>query len=82
MWISSSSPAFRHCWIVCAPCTPTDFGLAAAFARATALGDRIFKIVDAASGAGVGSVGFWTKEWRDGQVYEVGWMVVPEFVDA
>jgi len=42
-------------------------------------GDRMFKIVDVASGAGVGSVGFWTKEWRDEQVYEVGWMVVPEF---
>ena len=42
-------------------------------------GDRMLKIVDAASGAGVGSVGFWTKEWRDRQVYEVGWMVVPEF---
>jgi RimJ/RimL family protein N-acetyltransferase len=42
-------------------------------------GDRMFKIVDVASGAGVGSVGFWTKEWRDEQVYEVGWMVVPAF---
>lgn len=44
-------------------------------------GDRIFRIVDRASGAGagVGSVGFWTKEWRDAQVYEIGWMVVPEF---
>ncbi len=42
-------------------------------------GDRMFKIVDVASGAGVGSVGFWAKEWRDEQVYEVGWMVVPEF---
>ena len=41
--------------------------------------DRMFKIVDVASGAGVGSVGFWTKQWRDEQVYEVGWMVVPEF---
>jgi RimJ/RimL family protein N-acetyltransferase len=41
-------------------------------------GDRMFKIVDVGSGAGVGSVGFWTKEWRGGQVYEVGWMVVPE----
>jgi RimJ/RimL family protein N-acetyltransferase len=42
-------------------------------------GDRMFKIVDVASGAGVGSVGFWSKEWRDQSVYEVGWMVVPEF---
>ena len=41
-------------------------------------GDRMFKIVDDSSGAGAGSVGFWTTEWRDEQVYEVGWMVVPE----
>jgi RimJ/RimL family protein N-acetyltransferase len=42
-------------------------------------GERMFKIVDTASGAGVGSVGYWTKEWRDEEVYEIGWMVVPEF---
>jgi RimJ/RimL family protein N-acetyltransferase len=42
-------------------------------------GDRMFKIVDLASGAGVGSVGYWTKAWRDEQVYEIGWMVVPDF---
>jgi RimJ/RimL family protein N-acetyltransferase len=42
-------------------------------------GDCMFKIVDVVSGVGVGSVGFWTKEWRDEQAYEVGWMVVPEF---
>src|SRR5262245_10020508 len=37
MWISSSSPVSRHCWIVWAPCTPTDFGWAADLAWATAL---------------------------------------------
>jgi RimJ/RimL family protein N-acetyltransferase len=42
-------------------------------------GDRMFKIVDIASGAGVGSVGFWTRTWRDEQVYEIGWMVAVEF---
>ena len=42
-------------------------------------GDRMFKIVDPASGAAVGSVGYWDKEWRDKHVYEVGWMVLPEF---
>ena len=41
--------------------------------------DRMFKIVEAASGEGVGSVGFWTKTWRDAEVYEVGWMVLPGF---
>ena len=42
-------------------------------------GDRMFKIVDVASGGAVGSVGYWDKEWHDKNVYEVGWMVLPEF---
>ena len=42
-------------------------------------GDRMLKIIYMESGGAVGSVGFWSKEWRGEQVYEVGWMVVPEF---
>ena len=42
-------------------------------------GDRMFKIIDTATGTAVGSIGFWTKEWRDEHVYEMGWMVVAEF---
>jgi RimJ/RimL family protein N-acetyltransferase len=42
-------------------------------------GDRMFKIVDAESGDALGSVGYWNKQWRDGEVYEIGWMVLPEF---
>jgi RimJ/RimL family protein N-acetyltransferase len=42
-------------------------------------GDRMFKVVEDASGEGVGSVGYWTKEWRGAEVYEIGWMVVPEY---
>jgi len=42
-------------------------------------GDRMFKIIDTATGDAAGSVGFWTKEWRGEQIYEIGWMVVPEF---
>jgi RimJ/RimL family protein N-acetyltransferase len=42
-------------------------------------GDHMLKIVDLASGTGIGSVGFWTKSWRHEQIYEVGWMVVPGF---
>jgi RimJ/RimL family protein N-acetyltransferase len=38
----------------------------------------MFKIVDEASGEPAGSVGYWEKEWRDGTVWETGWMVVPE----
>ncbi len=41
--------------------------------------DRMFKIVEVESGAGAGSVGFWTKEWQNELVYEAGWMVAPEF---
>jgi RimJ/RimL family protein N-acetyltransferase len=42
-------------------------------------GAQMFKIVETTSGAGVGSVGYWTKDWRGEEVYEIGWMVVPEF---
>jgi RimJ/RimL family protein N-acetyltransferase len=42
-------------------------------------GDRMFKIVEVDGGEGAGSVGYWAKEWREEQVYEIGWMVVPEF---
>jgi RimJ/RimL family protein N-acetyltransferase len=37
---------------------------------------RMFKIVDA-TGQGIGSVGYWDKEW-EGPAYEIGWLVVPE----
>ena len=42
-------------------------------------GSGMFKIVDDASGLGVGSVGFWDKAWRGGGVYETGWSVIPAF---
>lgn len=28
---------------------------------------------------GVGSIGYWEREWRGGQVYEMGWLVLSEF---
>jgi Acetyltransferase (GNAT) domain len=40
---------------------------------------RMFRIVDEATGDAAGSVGFWAKDWRDQQVYEIGWSVLPEF---
>lgn len=40
---------------------------------------RMFKIVDATTGAAVGSVGYWEREWQGEQVYEAGWMVIPAF---
>lgn len=42
-------------------------------------GSNQFKIVEPESGAGVGWVGFWEREWRGAQVYEIGWAVIPAF---
>jgi RimJ/RimL family protein N-acetyltransferase len=42
-------------------------------------GSGMFRIVDEPTGAGVGSVGYWERTWRDRQVYETGWMVLPAF---
>jgi RimJ/RimL family protein N-acetyltransferase len=39
----------------------------------------VFKILDAVTGQGVGSVGYWEKTWREEQVYEVGWAVLRAF---
>ncbi len=38
-----------------------------------------FKILDEASGVGVGWVGFWERDWHGAPVYEIGWAVVPAF---
>lgn len=40
---------------------------------------RMFKIVWAETGEGVGSVGYWERDWQGDQVYETGWSVIPEF---
>jgi RimJ/RimL family protein N-acetyltransferase len=39
----------------------------------------MFKIVWGPSGEGCGSVGFWERSWRERQVFEVGWSVIPAF---
>jgi RimJ/RimL family protein N-acetyltransferase len=41
--------------------------------------DRMFKIVQQATGEAVGSVGYWERTWRGEQVYEIGWSVLPAF---
>lgn len=38
-----------------------------------------FKIVDEATGEGVGWVGYWERDWKGEQVYEIGWSVLPAF---
>ena len=42
-------------------------------------GSRQYRIVDAATGEGAGYVGYWEREWRDQQVFEIGWAVIPPF---
>lgn len=42
-------------------------------------GSGQFRIVDAASRAGAGWVGYWEREWRGEQVFEIGWSVLPRF---
>lgn len=42
-------------------------------------GSRQLKIVDEATGEGVGWVGYWEKTWRGEQIYEIGWSVLPAF---
>jgi RimJ/RimL family protein N-acetyltransferase len=42
-------------------------------------GSGQFKIVDRATGEGVGWVGFWDSEWSGADVYEIGWAVTPPF---
>jgi RimJ/RimL family protein N-acetyltransferase len=39
----------------------------------------LFKIVDAETGEGAGFVGYWDKTWREQEIYEIGWAVLPAF---
>jgi RimJ/RimL family protein N-acetyltransferase len=48
-------------------------------ARYEQRGSKQFKIVDEASGDGVGWVGYWERDWLGEQVYEIGWSVLPAF---
>jgi RimJ/RimL family protein N-acetyltransferase len=39
----------------------------------------LYKIVHEETGEGVGWVGYWDKTWREQEVYEIGWAVLPAF---
>ncbi len=41
--------------------------------------DRMFKVVWGPKEEGVGSVGYWRKTWRDQSIYEMGWLILPEY---
>lgn len=51
----------------------------ARYLRTNTQHNRMFKIVVAATGAGVGSVGYWEHEWQGETIYEIGWSVLPAF---
>jgi RimJ/RimL family protein N-acetyltransferase len=52
----------------------------ARYERLAESGDnRMFKILLAATGEPVGSVGYWDSEWRGEEVYEMGWSILPAF---
>src|SRR5262245_41209242 len=57
----------------------TDEKIAERNARYAQPGSRMFKVVDEETGEAVGSVGYWEREWRGGQVWETGWFVLPAF---
>ncbi|MER6703687.1 GNAT family N-acetyltransferase [Streptomyces fumanus] len=40
---------------------------------------RMYRVVLDGGGGSVGSVGYWRREWRGGEVWEAGWGVLPEF---
>lgn len=40
---------------------------------------RQYKIVDEATGEGLGWVGYWERTWRVEEVFEIGWSVLPDF---
>ena len=40
-------------------------------------GSRQYRIVDGSSGEAVGWVGYWDHTWREEQVWETGWAVLP-----
>ncbi|MEV1053641.1 GNAT family N-acetyltransferase [Streptomyces sp. NPDC049887] len=40
---------------------------------------RMYRVVLTAGGEPVGSIGFWERTWRGGEVYETGWSVLPGF---
>jgi RimJ/RimL family protein N-acetyltransferase len=41
--------------------------------------DHMFKIVWGPNFDAIGSVGYWRKDWRDQAVYEIGWLVLPDY---
>ncbi|WP_067464719.1 GNAT family N-acetyltransferase [Actinomadura macra] len=49
----------------------------ARYLRSDDIGGQMYRIV--ADGEPAGTVGFWSRDWRDEPVYESGWSVLPGF---
>jgi RimJ/RimL family protein N-acetyltransferase len=41
--------------------------------------DHMFRILWGPNSEAVGNVGYWRKTWREKSVYEIGWLVLPEY---
>lgn len=39
----------------------------------------MYRVASAETGEGMGTIGFWERDWRGGAVWETGWAVLPEF---
>ncbi|MFJ3927763.1 GNAT family N-acetyltransferase [Streptomyces sp. NPDC090022] len=50
-----------------------------ALSAAAPAAGRMFRVSLTETGEDIGSVGYWEREWRDEEVYETGWGVLPEF---
>jgi RimJ/RimL family protein N-acetyltransferase len=40
---------------------------------------RVFKVVEDAAGEALGQVAYWDRAWREQEVFEIGWAVLPAF---
>lgn len=41
--------------------------------------DHMFKVLWGTNAEGVGNVGYWRKTWREQSIYEMGWLILPEY---
>lgn len=41
--------------------------------------DHMFKIISSTTSEPLGSIGYWERTWRDKQIYETGWFILPAY---
>ena len=62
----------------CCVCSLAMEGLTGVTAIDCNTGAVTVRIVEPETGEGVGWVGYWHREWRESEVFEIGWAVAPE----